>query len=146
MSYFKVSFININYSNYYIFENLYLKKKSQQQSFILESFILSSYLCIMTKRRAYLLMKYDAYTCKWNQCIFVNEIPCVFVNKIPCVFVNEIRGSVSYGSFEVNMYISIHVHVHTDGQFVSIWGYELGCQNAMVTSYIFWGYVRNMNF
>lgn len=56
----------------------------------------------MTKRRAYLLMKYDAYTC------------------IPCVFVNEIRGSVSYGSFEVNMYISIHVHVHTDGQFVSI--------------------------
>lgn len=68
----------------------------------------------MTKRRAYLLMKYDAYTC------------------IPCVFVNEIRGSVSYGSFEVNMYISIHVHVHTDGQFVSIWGYELVCQNAMV--------------
>lgn len=128
MSYFKVSFININYSNYYIFENLYLKKKSQQQSFILESFILSSYLRIMTKRRAYLLMKYDAYTC------------------IPCVFVNEIRGSVSYGSFEVNMYISIHVHVHTDGQFVSIWGYELVCQNAMVTSYIFGGYVRNMNF
>ena len=42
------------------------KKKSQQQSLILESFILSSYLRIMTKRRAYLLMKYDAYTCKWN--------------------------------------------------------------------------------
>lgn len=67
MSYFKVLLININSSNYYIFENLYLKKKSQQQSLILESFILSSYFRIMTKRRAYLLIKYDAYTCKWNQ-------------------------------------------------------------------------------